>query len=283
MTHEVENDPSASLSKLLGDIVIPMRPKVMVDLMKERTREEPDFKRIQEIIKGDVGMSAAMIKAASSPLFGGRSKVSGVGQAVTLLGLKNVMSIATGVAMRQAMKGGDPVAMERFWDSAEAIAIICGTLARKLRTVDPDEAYTFGLFHDCGIPLLTQRHPEYKAVLRDANGESVRAATDVEDERIGTNHTTVGYFLSRSWMFSDHLCEAIRFHHDLDTFNRAANMKFPAARALIALGHCAEHIQHMRRRGTEDMEWLKFNEAVLEYLGLGKGEFDDIAEEILAE
>ena len=228
-------------------------------------------------------MSAAMIKAASSPLFGGRAKVSGVTQAVTMLGLKNVMSIAIGVAMRQAMKGGDPVAMERFWDSAEAIATICGQLARKLRTVDADEAYTFGLFHDCGIPLLTQRHPEYKTVLRDSNGESVRAATDVEDERIGTNHTTVGYFLSRSWMFSDHLCEAIRYHHDLDTFTSRANLKFPSARALIAIGHCAEHIHHLRKRGTEDMEWLKFGGMVLEYLGLGKGEFDDITEEFLAD
>ena len=52
MNAETDQDPSASLSKLLGDIVIPMRPKVMVDLMAQRVRAEPDFDRIQALIKG---------------------------------------------------------------------------------------------------------------------------------------------------------------------------------------------------------------------------------------
>ena len=274
-----QTDPGSELARLLGDIVIPVRPQIIADLMKERARDEPDFLLIQRLIKADVSMSAAMLKAANSPLFGVRSRVTSVAQATQLLGLKHVLTVAMGVAMRQSLQGCDAVSLDRFWDSAEATATICARMAKQLRATDPDEAYSFGLFHDCGIPLLTRRFAHYKDVLRSANAASSMAFTDIEDQMIGTNHAVVGYFLARSWLFPEPLCEAINCHHDLETFTRE-DFKSPTARVLIALGHCAEHIQHLRRRGSEDMEWIKFAGLALDYLGIGRGEFEDICYEM---
>jgi HD-like signal output (HDOD) protein len=196
-----------------------------------------------------------------------------------MLGLNSVMAVAMGVAMRQAMRGDETQGLERFWDSAEATANMCALVARRFRLVDADEAFSYGLFHDCGIPMLTARFPDYKDVLRKANANDGRSFTSIEDELIGTNHAVVGHFVARSWLFPDALCEAISLHHDLDAFE-TTDFKSGSARPLIAIGHVAEHIQHVRRRGSEDVEWDKFGDATLSYLGIGQGEFEDLVEEL---
>ena len=256
---------SEKSSDFFATLTIPVRPKVVIDLMEERRRDEPDFNRIQKLVTTDVSLAAAVLKMANSPAYKRRGAVTGVGQAFQMLGLNSVMAVAMGVAMRQAMRGDDPVGLERFWDSAEATADMCAQVARRFRLVDADEAFSYGLFHDCGIPMLTARFPDYKDVLRKANASHEGNFTAVEDELIGTNHAVVGHFVARSWLFPDALCEAISMHHDLDAFE-ATDFKSGSARPLIAIGRVAEHIQHVRRRGSEDVEWDKFGDATLAYL-----------------
>jgi HD-like signal output (HDOD) protein len=90
--------------------------------------------------------------------------------------------------------------------------MLCHFLARSLRGVPPDEAYTYGLFHNCGMPLLMQRFPGHRdTVMRASLGADV-PITKMEEDETGTSHAILGYFLARSWMLPDHLCQTILFH-----------------------------------------------------------------------
>ena len=53
------------------------------------------------------------------------------------------------------------VALPRFWDSAKNTASLCAFLVNKLKLYDASQAYTLGLFHDVGIPLMAPNSPNY--------------------------------------------------------------------------------------------------------------------------
>lgn len=256
--------------KLLAGVVIPPRPSVVTAVMEERSRPEPDVQRIAHLISSDVGLSAAMLKAINSPLYGLRRSVTNIDQAVSLLGMKTVSSLVLGLALRKAMPTSG---LERFWDSAARTALICAHLSKVLGTSSREDAYLFGLFRDCGIPLLIQRFPEYKATLGMANSERERSFTVVEDECHGTNHAVVGSLLASNWHLPEILREAIRNHHDLDVYHSSISAD---VLNLIVVGHVASHIENSVSRLAQDNEWEKQKRAVLEQLMLSDADLEDL-------
>lgn len=266
--------------KLLGGVVIPPRPTVVTALMEERNRPDPDLQRVGRLIASDVGLTAAILKTVNSPLYGLRRQVAAIDQAVSLLGMKNVSALVMGLALRKAMPN---TGLERFWDSAARTALICAHLAKTLNLGNREEVYLFGLFHDCGIPLLIQRFPDYKATLGLANNERQKLFTEVEDERHGTHHAVVGSLLASNWNLPDVLREAIRNHHERDVFTSSLSSE---AITLIAIGLVAEHIENAFSRLAQDSEWEKRGRDVMTYLMLGEAEFDELqrdAQEMLAD
>lgn len=266
---------------VIRDLAIPPRPQVVTVLFEEMSKDEPDLKRVTQQIAGDVGLSAGMLKAANSPLFGLAKKVSSVPQAVSVLGLRHVSNIATGLAIRHALKApAKGLSLERFWDSAEKTALLCHFLANSLRGVPADEAYTYGLFHDCGIPVLAMKFPRYLETLKRANRSAGEPFTRVEEGEMGTSHGILGYFLGKSWLLPDHLCQAILLHHEVGVF---ADAGVPGpVRNLIGIGHLAEHVHHVSLRSSEDVEWDKFKGAVASHFGLTEEDLINLEDEAQA-
>lgn len=264
--------------ELVGDLRIPPRPAVVEILVEESRRDEPNLGRISRAISADVALSGAMLKLVNSPVFRRAQTVASVSQAIDLLGLKNVASLTTGIVLRGAAGGG--ASLERFWDSAEKTALICAHLSRRLRRGSPDVAYTYGLFHDSGIPLLLNRHPGYRDALRDANENGTMSFTEIEERKVGSNHAVVGYFMARSWHLPDTLCQAILLHHELDPLTSGSEP--PEVLDLMALGHVAEHIHHLSSRDARDIEWAKFEPVALAQLGIAADDFVDLIEDTQA-
>lgn len=258
--------------ELVRTLAIPPRPEIVTVLFEEMSRDEPNLGRVSDKIAADVGLAAAMLKVVNSPAFGRAVKARSVSQAVSLLGLRNVSSIATGLVIRHSLHaGGKDATLERFWDTAEKVALISSFLAKSLRGIPVEEAYTLGLFHDCGIALLMNRFPNYRETLARANQAADTSFFAIEEAAIGTNHGAVGYFLARSWYLHDDLCKAILWHHDLDIFrDPAAN---DTVRNYIGIIHLAQHVQHRQMRSTTDVEWTKFEADILDHFALSEEDF----------
>ena len=229
----------------------------------------------------DVGLAAAVIRAVNSPAFGISRRISSVPQAISLLGFSNVATLVTALVLRHLAGGSPTVSLERFWDTAEKVALINSVLARRLGGIAPDAAYSYGLFHDCGIALLMQRFPEYRNVLVDANMHLDTPFTEYEDQMLGTNHATVGYFLTRSWQMEETLSQAVLRHHDLRVFatDSDSDAAEPLVQRMVALGHLAEHLHHEMQRAAPDPEWIKFGPLCLTELGLDDHDLLDLVED----
>lgn len=271
LTAVLAHTPPTLDARALGDIIgrlsIPPCPQVLQALMTEIRAETVDFQRVVGLISGDVSLAAAMIRAANSPVFALRHKVQNVQQAVTILGLKQVTQMVAGIELERSLSAG--ISMERFWERSNLHAVACATLATQLgggaAPVSREDAHTYGLFHDCGIPILMQHFPDYKETLARAN-HADRPMPEVEHERHGVSHVTVGALLAADWQLSDIIVEAIKGHHDPILLEDEEEP--PLVRTLIALSILTDHLVARYLEVPEEAEWHGWGSHVLDYLGL---------------
>lgn len=267
------------LQTLLKDLAIPPRPEAIARMFAELSKDEPELADVARIVQSDPAITAGVLQVANSPLLGLKRKVGSIPQALNLLGMRNVANIATGIAIRQSLKGGDDgKAFSAFWDNAEKTALICGYLASRLRGIPADVAFTYGLFHDCGVPLLLQRFPHYGDVLRKARVSPGAIFTALEEDSLGTSHAILGYFLARSWSLPEDLCQAILLHHDRKAFT---DLRTPeGVRNLIGLIHLAEHIERVLLGNAADSDWDDFGADVERHFGLTDEDVDNLIDAI---
>jgi HD-like signal output (HDOD) protein len=241
-------------SGLIKSIGIPSRPTTLVHLQAEIDEDDPDFARVTRLVSGDVALTVAILRVANSPVYGLSRRCETVGQAINLLGLKQLNGIVTSLMLRNALRG-DARQLTRFWDVSSKRSFALARLARSLGGVDVNVAQSFGLFCDVGIPLLMQRFPDYGQTLQACNTEATLSFTAAEQARHNTDHALVGAMMARSWGLSPVLCQAIRLHHDYAMFH---DPKVPeTVTRLVAMGLVAEvAIQRFARLNTS-AEWNK--------------------------
>ena len=278
MESQIDNQAAESILK---SIRIPPCPEVVVALMAEVRQPDVDFLKLVKLISGDVGLAASMLKMANSPFFALRNKVSSINLAVSVLGLKNLTQIVRSSALQNAL-GGDKMVMERFWERSNLTAVVASRMAGQLHGISRDDAYTLGLFHDCGIPILMQKFPDYKEKLAAAN-QSANLVIVIEDQHYATNHAIVGNMLARNWFLPAPISHAIMVHHDHSIFTQPDARSTPEVCSLVALTMIAEHIATAFLGKADDADWIASGQLALDHLGLCSQDMSDITDDALDE
>lgn len=271
------------IQNVLHGITIPPQPQILVDLQMEQVMPNPDIRRIAQLISKDPALSGAMLKVVNSAYFGLKKPITSIQQAVQLLGLPMVMNILNGISIRNEMSDDSLIVLGRFWDTATNIAQISALLSKRLGLGSADEAYALGLFHNCGVPLLVKRFPEYISVMQQAYSATDETIIDVENRLLQTNHAVIGYFVARSWRLPMHLCEVIDEHHNCHAIFLADDPYANEKKALLAVLKIAEHIcgnYQMLGRCKFDAEWNQIKEPLLTYTGLSPLDFANIREDL---
>lgn len=265
------------LEASLKDIGIPPRPRILELIMDEARKDEPDMNYLADLIRSDVALAAGLIKTANSPFFGYRTKTSNVRDALAMLGLRAAGNAVAGLILRRVIPPSPH--LERFWDASERTAQLSAWLVQELGVrfgVTGEEAYTFGLFRDCGIPIMMRRFANYHEVLARANAEVERPFTMVEEEGVPTNHAVVGGLMAQSWWLSEAMSAAIRQHHDGEALNRVGDGLSGGSQRLIALAQLAEKLHQAATGLNHTQEWPKLAAACLRILELGEEIPDDL-------
>lgn len=270
----------AHAEELLRRFSFPPIPGSLNALRQEQTQAEPDPARLTAIIAADVALSAEILKAINSPAFGLQRPVASIPNAVMMLGVDSVMTIAFGAALRHAI--GDGPKLERFWDSAADTALVCSGLARRLTGLPADLAYSFGLFHDCGIPLLMLHFEDYARTLQQAEREG-RSLIEAEQAAFPIDHATLGYHMAQAWRMPELIADGIRLHH---RYERLMSEGRDELRSLVSVLKVAEYVSGEFRAtafrgGKRAGEWERVAAAVLAHLGLSQTDLEDLRDEFI--
>lgn len=265
-----------SIAKSVG---IPPCPAVLTGLVGQMRMDEPDFPKIAKLIGTDVALAAAMLKTVNSPFYGLPQKVNSIPQALALLGLRNVSHLVTRLLFQQTFPITDSPAMERYWESSSGIATLLAGLARKTRVIDRDDAYTYGLFRDCGIPVMMLNFTGYPKLLELAHNATDRVLTEMERRQFGVDHAGVGAELAESWHLTAAISQAITHHHN-DAIFGAPEPLPPQSLMMIALGVIAEKLYREHCGDTPGLEWRRAGDAALCATGISAQDLAEFSGEI---
>ncbi|MEY4593230.1 MAG: hypothetical protein RIR18_2125 [Pseudomonadota bacterium] len=261
---------ATSIGSEMIAIGIPPRPAVLERIEVEMRKVAPNYVTLERLISLDVGVSASLLKIANSALFGFSGNIRSVQDALQVLGLNTVATAIAALSLKKTF--ANVPNLERFWDSSACIAQISGWLATQFnfpeRRIKPEEAYTFGLFRDCGIPLLMFNYSDYIDVLKIANLEEVSPFTDPEDKELGVNHAMMGAKLVKEWKLPTEFATAVEFHHDSGAISGETRVTPDISRHFIALAQLAEYLFQRQTNLNKTREWGKLGGVCMGVLDL---------------
>ena len=161
------------LKKLKADaLVLPTLPEVAMRVQEVVSRPDSSLKQVGDIIGQDAAISARIIKVANSALYSRGNKAENISAAVNRIGLVQIKSITTSVAMEQLFISTNEMVwevMDEVWQtSIEVTASACAMLEiynkrNPSKKLDRETLTLAGLVHNIGaLPVLSEAevHPE---------------------------------------------------------------------------------------------------------------------------
>lgn len=204
----VRDEVATAISK--DQLQLPTLPEVALNIREAAEREDISAHQLAQVIAGDPGLSARIVKVANSPLFRGARETETIQAAVSRLGVDYSCNLATGFAMQQmfqATSEGVDRKLRAVWAHATEVAAISTVLARNFSKLKPDQALLAGLTHSIGtLPVLTWAE-EHDRLLRDSI---------TLDQVIDQIHGEVGSMILRSWDFPNEIAVVPLHYTDYD-------------------------------------------------------------------
>lgn len=203
-------------------LVLPALPEVALRVRKAADDPEINLAKMSDIISHDAALSLGMIKVANSAAFSRAVKVDSVTKAVTRIGLRQIKSIATAMAVEQLFVSDNQVISERMQVSwlntvdiaSVAIALMTLYLQKNRHSLLRLETLTLAaLIHNIGVlPILTEAegHPEVFA-----NPEFLNKAIMKFSNEIGVEMT-------KAWDFSEDYRDVVMTWNDLSVLPKEA-------------------------------------------------------------
>ncbi|MFQ3265137.1 MAG: HD-like signal output (HDOD) protein [Colwellia sp.] len=184
-------------------LVLPTLPEVALKVRSAADDPDINLNQMSDIIGQDPALSLGMLKIANNAIWARSIKVETVPQAVTRIGLNQIKSIATAMAIEQVFVSHNDVVtmyMNKAWEKTVDIASVAISLMdlylqdNKRTSLSLDTITLAALIHNIGIlPILSEaeNHPD------------VFANPTFLQQAIIKLSGRVGGAISRSWGFSD--------------------------------------------------------------------------------
>jgi putative nucleotidyltransferase with HDIG domain len=171
-----------------------------------------DLKQIASVMEADPAFSADVLFLANSSLFGFRSRIQVVRQAIAVLGLDRIKALAMTAAMRSFLTKGGPL-LPRCWQHSASCAIIAEEIS-PIFDVKGDVAYTLALLHDIGRLGLLKSYPkEYSPALGNPF-EHVEDVLSAERAVLKVDHCMAGAWMVKTWDFPGVFAQVCQHHHE---------------------------------------------------------------------
>lgn len=221
--------------------LVPPFPAVVYRVLALASQEHVGSREVGALVGLDPSFSAEVLSFANSALFGARCRVTSLPQAVAMLGMNRLKTMATFVVVNNMVRASaHALALRAIWVHSVVTAIIAEEFARILR-LDSDFAYTVGLLHNLGVlGLMSEYFDEYSRMLdvyKDFGFDLLQTERDLFD----IDHCAAGAYLARDWNFPSSLADAIAAHHDEPVANERSidNIVKVSWRLTDTLGYCA--------------------------------------------
>lgn len=201
------------LSALLAQhFHLPSIPKVVALLLSELDRPEVDLRKITQLISTDPALTMRLLQLANSDFFQLQGKISSVSEALAVLDLAHVKTMAQAAAGVSSPKAVPGIQLAQFWQYSLNVGKVSRALAGLVRQ-NQQAAFTCGLIHAMGELAMHLAMPDAMAVLNvDVPPLDMRRAR-AERRELGYCYAAVGAGYARMWNFPQSMVDALEHQY----------------------------------------------------------------------
>lgn len=211
---------TTSLAPLDLDLIVknigklPSPSAVIIELLQVIDDEEISSAALAKIITRDPAIVVRMLRIANSSFYGMPGKVESVADAIAILGLRTVRTLAVGAAVAGNFTATTAPGFEaqRFWRHGTATAVGARTLARRMK-LGEGAAFVAGLVHDIGQLMLACSFPAHLSAVTEHHRHHGGTVSEAERAVLGLDHADIGGILADRWHFPPAISQAIAHHH----------------------------------------------------------------------
>ena len=197
---------------LLSQEALPSIPRVIALLLSELNRDEPDLKKISQLVSTDPTLTMRLLQIANSAQYQLSKKIGSVSEALALLGTNQLRDIALAAAVTGAFRNVPGVDLRQFWRYSLDVAKLSRMLAGMVRQPQ-SVAFTAGLIHAVGELVMCVGMPaELAALIPDAPPLSLKRAK-AERKLLGYCYADVGAAFAQTWQFPQAIVDALGHQH----------------------------------------------------------------------
>ncbi len=226
-SHDWLND--RGLKELVGRLTrLPSAPHIYYQILESLQSPDCSMQVIADVIARDPALTAKILKLVNSAFFGMAREISSATEAVQLLGVSRIRSLALTHHIFSAFDQHSyaELSVDEIWHHSLQSAVWARQLARwqgNDRSLE-DLAFTGGLLHDIGRLILAANLPAaYRQICAEAHRRSCPHLA-VEREILHATHADVGAYLLTLWGLPLALVETVALHHEPAlTVERAVN------------------------------------------------------------
>jgi HD-like signal output (HDOD) protein len=196
-------------------LVLPTLPEIALRVRKAADDPDINLNQMSDIISQDPALSLGMLKVANSAILGRSVKVESVNQAVTRIGLRQIKSIATAMALEQVFVSKNEIVsmyLKKSWNKTVDVASVAISLMTFYMKVNKHSSLTLdtltlaALVHNIGVlPILTEAesHPDVFANPTFLQQAIIKLAGNIGGE------------VTKAWGFSDDFITLVTSWSDL--------------------------------------------------------------------
>jgi diguanylate cyclase (GGDEF)-like protein len=222
----VEETPKVQeLAKSLRGCMKAAFPPILVQLIGEAIKDDPDFKTMARIIGMDPALTVTTLSLVNSPFYGLSTEVVDLERAAVVLGNKEILKLALSIAFQSRIKDQLKRCNQEVFDNWSMIvwsASAAQLLATRLCPEQANQAYLCTLIKDIPLLMLCSLHPEWIPEYPD---DDILLCLhpkqlDMERKAWGIDHPSLCIELLKEWDVPTALCRAVAHHHEFHSLER---------------------------------------------------------------
>ncbi len=245
---------------------VPSLPAVALKVLELTQDQNVRIQAIAETISNDPALAGKVLRTVNSSFYALRKPCSTINQAIVMLGLSAVKTLALGFSLVSSVAETADREFDypSYWRRSLISSVAAKCVARNAGIGQEEEAFLGALLQDIGMVALHRTlGRSYVQIIASTMGDH-RQLSKFELAELEMTHADIGALLAQRWKLPPELCMPIKFH-ERPSAAPQENLKLCQA---VALGGIAADVLEssepavaLKKLYARAQEWLAINNA----------------------
>jgi len=201
-----------TIDAFFESVQLPAIPDLAQSLIQTLNDEDASIDEVSDLITRDPAISAKLLRLANSAQFGLPRGVGSVDDAIAMVGMSKVRTLALGACLSNTFPKVPGLDIHAFWKTSMASAGYAEWIARQVK-VDVQMAWLTGMMVRLGELLIAQADPAHlQEIEKLPLGPGIR--WERERRIIGYTEGQLTAELARRWNFPMQMVQALKVSAD---------------------------------------------------------------------